>query len=250
MTERRERESHTEGLHPSSPGLDVKPVDELVHLLWEDQLEGLTALEDVLDRIARVASAFAEVIASSGRVFYVGAGTSGRLALVDAIELPSTFGVVPSLVTVLFPGEPFSGAAEAEAREDDPQAGRRAVLPTGPELIAGSTRLKAGTAQKVVLDMLSTAALIRLRRVYDGYMISLRANNEKLRRRALLALTALSGRSEGEAEEALLAADHEVDTALVMLVGRLPAPEARALLKRHGGNVRKAVESLRRGGGV
>ena len=306
MTERHEREGYTEGLHPKSPGLDARPADELVHLLWEDQLEGLTALKGVLDRIARVASVFAEVLASGGRVFYVGAGTSGRLALVDAIELPSTFGVDPGLVEVLFPGEPFSGSAEAEAWEDDLEAGRRKVkearvsegdlvigisasgrtpfvlgaleeakargaatagitnnpgtpleglvdypivLLTGPELISGSTRLKAGTAQKVVLNMLSTAALIRLGRVYDGYMISLRVNNEKLKGRALRALTALSGRSAKEAEEALSAADHEVDTALVMLVGRLPAPEARALLKRHGGNVRKAVESLRKGGG-
>lgn len=306
MTERHEREGHTEGLHSKSPGLDIRSAEELVHLLWEDQLEGLTALEGVLDRIARVASVFAEVVASGGRVFYVGAGTSGRLALVDAIELPSTFGVEPGLVAVLFPGGPFSEAAEAESREDDPQAGRRKVeearvsggdlaigisasgrtpfvlgaleeakargaatagvtnnpgaplerlvdhlivLPTGPELISGSTRLKAGTAQKAVLNMLSTAALIRLGRVYDGYMISLRANNEKLKGRALRALTALSGRSAKEAEEALSAADNEVDTALVMLVGRLPAPEARALLERHGGNVRKAVKSLRKGGG-
>ena len=306
MTERYERASYTEGLHPKSPGLDTRSAEELVRLLWEDQLEGLTALEDVLDRIARVASVFAEVVASGGRVFYVGAGTSGRLALVDAIELPSTFGVDPGLVTVLFPGKPFSEIVEAEAQEDDLQAGRRKVeeagvsggdlvigisasgrtpfvlgaleeakargaatagitnnpgaplerlveysivLSTGPELISGSTRLKAGTAQKAVLNILSTAALIKLGRVYDGYMISLRANNEKLKARALRALTALSGRSAKEAEKALSAANGEVDTALVMLVGRLPAQEARAMLEMHGRNVRKAVEALRKGGG-
>lgn len=123
------------------------------------------------------------------------------------------------------------------------------VLSTGPELISGSTRLKAGTAQKAVLNILSTAALIKLGRVYDGYMISLRANNEKLKARALRALTALSGRSAKEAEKALSAANGEVDTALVMLVGRLPAQEARAMLEMHGRNVRKAVEALRKGGG-
>jgi len=119
------------------------------------------------------------------------------------------------------------------------------AIPTGPELIAGSTRLKAGTVQKVVLNMLSTAAMISLGKVYDGFMIGLRANNEKLRRRAVQTLTALTGQEPDVIKDTLAAADYEVDTALVMLKGSVPCREARKLLQHHQGNVRKTLEALK-----
>jgi len=119
------------------------------------------------------------------------------------------------------------------------------VIPTGPELIAGSTRLKAGTVQKVVLNMLSTAAMISLGKVYDGFMIGLRANNEKLRRRAIRTLTALTGQKTDAIERVLAAANYEVDTALVMLKGSVSYREAKKLLQYHQGNVRKTLEALK-----
>ena len=121
------------------------------------------------------------------------------------------------------------------------------VVPTGPELIAGSTRLKAGTVQKVVLNMLSTAAMISLGKVYDGFMVGLRANNEKLRRRAVRTLTALTGQEPDMVKDMLAAADYEVDTALVMLTGNITHDEAKRLLQKYQGNVRRTLETLEHG---
>ena len=123
------------------------------------------------------------------------------------------------------------------------------VVATGPELIAGSTRLKAGTVQKVILNMLSTAAMVSLGKVYDGFMVGLRANNAKLRQRAMRTIMAITDRDAATVERTLAAADYEVDTALVMLKGNIPYTEAKKLLQQHRGNVRKtlrAVEDARR----
>jgi N-acetylmuramic acid 6-phosphate etherase len=118
------------------------------------------------------------------------------------------------------------------------------MVPTGPELIAGSTRLKAGTVQKVVLNMISTAAMISLGKVYNGFMVGLRANNEKLRRRALRALTTITGKSTQEAKQVLIAAAYEVDTALVMLSGNLARDKANELLQQNKGNIRETLKAL------
>ena len=296
----------TEDTHPLSAGLDTLAADEVLRRIQADNVRALDSVCDAIPQIAAVVHAYAAVYKEGGRVFYVGAGTSGRLGFVDAAELPATFGIPSDRVQLIFPGDIADASAEVDSREDDVATGRRAVaerdvgpkdlaigisasgetpfvigaiqeakargaiaagitnnpgttlerlvdLPivvaTGPELIAGSTRLKAGTVQKVILNMLSTAAMVSLGKVYDGFMVGLRANNAKLRQRAMRTIMAITDRDAATVERTLAAADYEVDTALVMLKGNIPYTEAKKLLQQHRGNVRKtlrAVEDARR----
>jgi len=302
MPENKERS--TEHIHPLSAGLDTLAVDEVLRRIYEDNARALDSVRSAIPQIAAVAHAYATVFKEGGRVFYIGAGTSGRLGFVDAAELPTTFGIAPDCVQVIFPGDIADASAKVDSHEDDAAAGRRAmtdhnvgsedlvigitasgetpfvigavqeakscgartagvmnnvetslerlvdlaiVIPTGPELIAGSTRLKAGTVQKVVLNMLSTAAMISLGKVYDGFMVGLRANNEKLRRRAVRTLTALTEQKTDAIEHTLAAANYEVDTALIMLTGNVTYNEAKRLLQEHQGNVRRTLEALEDG---
>jgi N-acetylmuramic acid 6-phosphate etherase len=226
-----------------------------------------------LPEIARAVDAIADRLAGGGRLHYFGAGTSGALAALDAMECPPTFGVAPDLVTA----HSCMGAAE-----DDAEAGRAAAatvgagdaavgvsasgstpftvaalatapglrvalacasgsplaaaaqiaieVPTGAEVVAGSTRLKAGTAQKMVLNMLSTGVFARLGYVYRGRMVGVVPENAKLRARAAGILVDLAGVSGAEAEQALAAAGGEVRVALVMLRRQTDAVMARQLL--------------------
>ena len=246
----REESGDTEALHPKSAGLDVKPLEEVVALLWQDQLEAVKVVEEALRQIAAAAKLFAQTLRKEGRVFYVGAGTSGRLGVLDAVELPPTFSIEPARVQTILAGGERAFTQALEEGEDDYEAGREAVrarrvkssdlvigisasgstpfvlgaiseahsrgaktvgitsnsgsplesvvdlpivVPTGPELVAGSTRLKAGTAQKVVLNLISTAAMIALGKVYEGLMVEVKATNEKLRKRAERIVARLHG---------------------------------------------------------
>jgi N-acetylmuramic acid 6-phosphate etherase len=301
MNEKSNVKQSTEDVHQLSAGLDTLPIEEVLRRIHEDNARAIDSVRSAIPQIAAVVHAYATTYKEGGRIFYIGAGTSGRLGFVDAAELPATFGIPPDRVQVIFPGNIASATAEIDSREDDAEAGQNAVvehnigpndlaigitasgetpfvigaireakargartagivnnegttleklvdLPivihTGPELIAGSTRLKAGTVQKVVLNMLSTAAMISLGKVYDGFMVGLRANNEKLRRRAVRTLTALTGQETAVVKDTLAAADYEVDTALVMLTGNLPYTEAKKLLQHDQGNMRKTLKTL------
>ncbi|HKO04596.1 MAG TPA: N-acetylmuramic acid 6-phosphate etherase, partial [Candidatus Acidoferrales bacterium] len=232
------------------------------------------------------------------RLIYIGAGTSGRLAALDAAECPPTFGVAPEMVLALIAGGPRALTGAVEGAEDDAAAGgrdlrrarcskrdvvvgmsasgrtpyvlgalgyaRRAgartvavtcnrvtpvgraadisiVAETGPEAIAGSTRLKAGTAQKLILNMLSTATMIRLGRVYDNWMVGVAQTNRKLRARALGILREASGAREAKARRALAAAQGDLRVALVMLKRRLSRREAQFAIAAAGGDLRRAL---------
>jgi N-acetylmuramic acid 6-phosphate etherase len=261
----------TERLHPASKALHALPTLRAHEVLHRGDLDAARAVGRALPALAKLADAAAEALGSGGRLLYAGAGTSGRLAAVDAAECPPTFGISPSRVRALVAGgvralsrsiegaeddagaaraavrrarvgekdllvavsasgtTPFALAALAEAKRlgartalvtSNPAARRRAtlvvVLDTGAELVAGSTRLKAGSATKMALSLLSTAAMLRLGRVRDGRMIDLRATNEKLRGRAVRMLSELGG---------------------------VPARRARAALEANGWSVRRALES-------
>lgn len=248
--------------------------------------------------IARAVEAIVRSFRRGGRVFYLGAGTSGRLAVLDAAECPPTFGVSPQLMQALIAGGKRAITGAVEGAEDDAGAGARElrrrklgardvvvgiaasggtpfvlgaiayakkrgavtvavagnrnsplaraarirIVPeTGPEVIAGSTRLKAGTAQKLVLNMLSTAAMVRLGHVYDNWMIDVALTNRKLRERGVRILAEASGHGKPAAQQALRQCGHNMRAALVMLKrGGTPA-EARSRLRRAGGNVRQAL---------
>lgn len=292
----------TEGLRPELADLDQRPVAEIVRVLVEGQDAAQRATIAALPQLARVAEAVATRLAKGGRLIYVGAGTSGRLAVLDAAECVPTFNTPPELVIALLAGGKAAFVNAIEGAEDDAEAGatdldaaglqaddavvgitasgrtpyvvgavshaRKAgaftaaivnnlgsplaaaaevavELATGPEVIAGSTRLAAGTAQKIALNTLSTAVMVRLGKTFGPYMIDVRANNAKLKRRALRIVCGITGVDEAEAAETLAAANGQVKTAVMALLAHCDVAEAQRRLDANGGRVRDALAGTR-----
>lgn len=305
MKRARSKPAATEQRNPRSRGLDLLPTREILRAIHGEDARVAPAVARELPRIARAVEAIARALRRGGRLIYVGAGTSGRLAMLDAAECPPTFGVSRQAVQAVVAGGARALVRSAESAEDSASQGardlaarkvtardavvgltasgstpyvlgalayarrrgaatigvtsnRRSPLArvaaitiaaeTGPEAITGSTRMKAGTAQKLVLNMLSTAAMVRLGRVYDNWMIGVALTNRKLRRRGQRVLEQASGASVSEAERALRQAGHDLRTALVMLKTGVSAAEARRRLKGAGGSLRKALGELSRRG--
>ncbi|MBI5879035.1 MAG: N-acetylmuramic acid 6-phosphate etherase [Chloroflexi bacterium] len=288
----------TEQVNERNRDLDLwSPLDIVTQMNQEDALV-VKAVHTQLPQIAQAVEAIVERLANGGRLFLVGAGSSGRLGVLDASECPPTFGVLPSQVQGVIAGGARAIANSVEGAEDDARAGaadllkrrlsaRDAVvgiaasgrtpyvigalryarkceatrialvnaLPspiaaeaeiviapvTGPEIVSGSTRLKAGTAQKMVLNMLSTATFVRLGKVYRNLMVDVRASNVKLRQRAIRILCEASAMDEARARRLLPRVNWEIKTALVMHVAGVTAPEARRRLAAAGGFVRAAL---------
>ena len=280
----------TEARNPRTGSLDRLPVGELVDVLAREQNEAVAAVVEARGLLAQAVDEIAMRLASGGKLHYVGAGSSGRIAFLDASEMPPTFGTDPSLVCAHIAGGRDALTRAIEGAEDDGDAGEREmhghvktgdaviglsasggaafaretgawtlgvtsnsgtelgaaadlaiVLNTGPEPVAGSTRLKAGTAQKVLLNTLSTATMVKLDKVYDNLMVDVVATNSKLRKRALRLVMQLVSTDENAAAKLLEAAGGRVKVAAVMGCGALPAQEARALLASHGGSLRRAL---------
>ena len=282
--------------------LDLLGTLALVAALSGDQEGALRAVQAAGASIARAVDLAVERLARGGRMVYLGAGTSGRLGVLDGVELLPTFSWPPERLVTLIAGGDGAMFQAAEGAEDDLQAGvselkqaglsprdvliavaasgttpyvlggleyarqvgalsigvsnnpgsplmlRAEVaiaLDTGPEVISGSTRLKAGTAQKITLNTLSSAIMVRLGKVYGNLMVDLQVTNAKLRRRALRLTMLASGAGGAEAEEALNASGGRVKTAVVMLRLGLDAPGAEAALELGGGSVRAALEGTR-----
>ncbi len=277
----------TEERHPQSAGLDLLETRELVDLLVRDQGEAVAVVRAQAATLARVVEAIVDRVKRGGRVHYVGAGTSGRLGVLDASEMPPTFGTPAALVCAHIAGGDRALREAVEGAEDDGAAGEQAmdahvaaddvvlgisasggarfvvaalerarqlgaltvaitssdasslvaaaafaiVLPTGPEVLSGSTRLKAGTAQKITLNTLSTAVMVRLGRVHDNLMIDVVATNEKLRGRAERLVRELTGADDARVSAALETAGGSVKVAVVMLARNVDAERARALLQ-------------------
>ena len=271
---------------------------EIVVLMSREDQKVPAAVAHEIPAIARAVDAIVTRMKLGGRLIYVGAGTSGRLGVLDASECPPTFGTSPQLVRALIAGgrkavtEPVEGAedSKANARRDLKQirltkndsvvglaasgttpyvlsaiayakrhgaltiavtANRKsslaktaliAIAPdVGPEVLTGSTRLKAGTAQKMVLNMLSTATMVRLGHAYENLMIDLTKTNRKLRDRAKRILMEATGKSVSEAEQALRQSKHNLRVALIMLKRRITAERARKTLEAAGGDLRRAL---------
>jgi N-acetylmuramic acid 6-phosphate etherase len=248
--------------------------------------------------LTRAVDAIVTALRAGGRLFYVGAGTSGRLAVLDAVECPPTFGTPPRLIQALMAGGPRALTAALESAEDSAAQGARdlavgnlssrdivvgitasgatpyvlgalryarrkgaatigitsclgsplertarisVALDAGPEVLAGSTRLKAGTTQKMVLNMLSTAALVRLGHAYDNWMIDLALTNHKLRERGLHILSQAAGKPLPAARHALRQSGYSLRVALVMLKKNVSVQRAHALLRNAQGNLRRAL---------
>jgi N-acetylmuramic acid 6-phosphate etherase len=271
--------------------LDLRSTRQLVELMSDEEATVATAVRGAAAALAEAIDAIVERLDGGGRLVYVGAGTSGRLAEADAAECPATFGVDPGLVVALVTVEepveddlsageaavrgaavgpadavvalsasgrtPFVLGAAAAARAagalvvgvaSTPDAPLTAVVDravtvvTGPEVIAGSTRLKAGTAQKLVLNTISTVAMVRLGKTYGNLMVDVVADNDKLRVRARRTVELATGASEDEVDGALEAADGEVKVAIVSLLAGVDAAAARERLARNDGVVRRSLE--------
>jgi len=270
----------------ASLDIDLRPAIEIVRIIQEQDALVAGAVAAQAGRIAHAIDEIAERLRHGGRLFYVGAGTSGRIAMLDASELPPTYGVSGDLVRVLIAGgeracfEAVEGAEDdedaaiaavnLEVKADDAVVGiaasgttpytvaavRRAnmlgaltvgvtnvaasplaqhadipiVIESGPEVIMGSTRMKSGTAQKLVLNQLSTGVMIRLGHVYSNLMIDMPATNEKLRNRAVRMVELAAGVPRPAAMQAIREADGNVKVATVIARKRVSASEARALL--------------------
>ncbi len=294
----------TEARNERSMRIDTASVPEILRIIHEEDRRAVAAVEPELPYVAEAVERIVAAFKRGGRLFYAGAGTSGRLGVLDASECPPTFGVPPEMVQALIAGGPAAvfraqegaedheagGAADvAEAGVTAPDvvcgiaASRRtpyvagalkqvkargattlfvtcnprdrlaespdllavvdvAICPdVGPEVVMGSTRMKSGTATKLVLNMLSTAAMIRLGKVYENMMVDLQPTNRKLVERAKRVLMIATDADYATAERTLDAAGGHVKTALVMLLAGVDADAARARLARAEGFVRLAL---------
>lgn len=300
MKEKKESVPVTEARNPKTAEIDTLSSLEIVALINEEDAKVASAVRQQLSHIADAVDVIVERLNRGGRLLYFGAGTSGRLGVLDASEMPPTFGTPPGLVQGFIAGGDAALRRSAEAAEDDPEAGASVVRDTqvrendvivgvtasgsapwvlgataeaqrcgaatialtcnpesplarqcsvviapvvGPEVIAGSSRMKAGTAQKTVLNMLSTVTMIRLGKVYGNLMVDVQPTNAKLRLRALRILREASGVDDKSARAALEATGNQVKPALVMLLTGVDADEARRRLAATGGFVRRAAEA-------
>jgi N-acetylmuramic acid 6-phosphate etherase len=288
----------TEQRNLRTRGLASKSTLVILRSIHREDARVPRAVGIALPAVARAVDAIVHAFENGGRLFYVGAGTSGRLATLDAAELPPTFGISPRLVQAVIAGGSRALTHAVERAEDDRTQGARdlaarilgtndivvgitasgttsyvlgaleyarkrgavtigvtsnpgtplsqlvripIVTPTGAEAITGSTRMKAGTAQKLVLNMISTAAMARIGRVYDNWMIGVALTNKKLQARGLRILSEATGCELSAAARALRAAKNDVPTALVILKRNVDANEARRLLRAAKYNVNAAL---------
>jgi N-acetylmuramic acid 6-phosphate etherase len=289
----------TEAWDPAGANLDLRSTDELVTAMNEADAEVPLAVARSREALVAAIDAIAARLAAGGRLVYVGAGTSGRLALVDAVECQSTFGLPPGRVVALVAGGADASAVAQEHAEDDSAAGADELrdldlspddavvaisasgrtpyavgaleeaarvgaltvsvscvedsvlgalaeydvaVVVGGEVLAGSTRLKAGTAQKLVLNAISTISMIRLGKTFGNLMVDVVATNEKLRERVRTIVRNATGAPPERVDAALEASAGDAKVAIVMLALAVDAPEARSRLDRAGGVVRRALE--------
>ena len=288
----------TEQRNERTRDLDALPTREILRLMNEEDARVAPAVAACLDDVGRAVEGIVERFRRGGRLLYIGAGTSGRLGVLDAAEAPPTFGVPREMVVGVIAGGPEALARSIEGAEDDVAAGGRAlddlgvssrdavvgisaggrtpyvrgaleraralgafcvaltcnatapivagvdviIAPqVGPEVVAGSTRLKSGTAEKLVLNMLTTAAMVRLGKVYENLMVDLRATSAKLRERALRILRETTGADEARCRATLEATEWSLKPAILMLRAGVDRAEAERRLAAAQGSLRQAL---------
>jgi N-acetylmuramic acid 6-phosphate etherase len=294
----------TEQRNPNTEDIDSKSTLEILRLINQEDKKVPFRLEEVLPQIAKGVDLIVDSLKGGGRLFYIGAGTSGRLGVLDAAECPPTFGTDPVMIQGVIAGGKSTLIRSKEGVEDNYKAGaedlkKRGVKkkdmvvgiaasrrtpyvlggleyarkikaktififcnPTselkvnpdvvispvlGPEVIAGSTRMKAGTAQKLILNMLTTTAMIKLGKVYQNLMVDLKATSQKLAERAKRIIMLICEVDYGQAEDYLKKANYEVKTALVMILAEVDKNQAKRSLKSADGLVRRALDLLQKG---
>lgn len=290
----------TEQSDPRYSGIDTLPTEEIARLMNAADAAVPAAVGRAVPAISAAVDAIAARMTDGGRLLYVGAGTSGRLAVLDASECPPTFGTHPDLVQGIIAGGEAALVRSVEGAEDDAEAGAAVIrdkhvgpldsvvgisasgrapyvvaaveqarrlgaltvglacntgsplaraadhaveVIVGPEVVTGSTRLKAGTAQKLVLNMISTITMIRTGRTYGNFMVDVVASNSKLVDRAARIVSEITGAQVLRAREVLESAGRDVKTAVVMIERGVGADDARALLAAHGNRLGPALHS-------
>ena len=288
----------TEAINPSTLAIDKLPTDEIVDLMVNEDRKMLAAVQKEKARIAMGADLIATALRKNGRIVFVGAGTSGRLGVLESAEMPPTFSTNPLLVQAVMAGGKNAILRAKEGVEDNYEEGARAITrlrPTrkdvvigvsasgmtqfvrgaltrarkagariifvtcdpgtelqtfvdltiapavGPEVIAGSTRLKAGTATKLVLNMLTTAAMIRIGKTYGNLMVDVQTGSEKLKDRARRIVNIVTSLEYDEADRLLKRAHWNVKAAIVMQKTGLPYPKALSRLRRSHDSMREAI---------
>ena len=290
----------TESRNLNSTDIDLKSTAEIVQIFHEEDQKVVAAVEAVSDAIARAIDLCVAAFREGGRLFYVGAGTSGRLGVLDASECPPTFSTAPEMVQGIIAGGDVALRRSVEGEEDKSERGAHAIrerqltpqdvlvgiassgqtpyvigalkeahaigattmflccVPppeplkawvthfitpiVGPEIITGSTRLKAGTATKLVLNMLTTVSMIKLGKVYNNLMVDVNASNTKLVARSIRIVQSVTGTDAATAEVALSQAGGRAKLAIVMLAKGLNPTDANALLEKHSGFLRHILD--------
>lgn len=291
----------TEMTHPAAMGFELLTPEQAAAVLATAQAEAAVAVQSALPAIAKAATLVAQSLRGGGKLVYAAAGSSGLMALADALELPGTYGIAKDRIRVILAGGVAGLTDMAGAPEDDPEEASRGIvehavgagdvlialsasgstpfalaavqaakaagaqtigiannpgvellaivdvgvcLPTPPEVIAGSTRMGAGTAQKIALNMISTLMATQLGHVHDGLMVNLYADNIKLRDRAKRIVMAVSGASEVNASDALDTAGGLVKPAILIAAGAGGLERAQGLLAETDGQLRPALRKL------
>ncbi|MEE3350223.1 MAG: N-acetylmuramic acid 6-phosphate etherase [Candidatus Gastranaerophilaceae bacterium] len=286
----------TEYRNENTKNIDILPTIDMVRKMNEEDKLVALAVEDASEQIAEAIDMIARQFLKGGRLIYFGAGTSGRLGILDASECPPTFSVNRDMVQGVIAGGDAAIRTSVEGAEDNFEAGKKDAeilrpddvavvisasgnpkyllgvlekadeincktigitcnsqgriaeeaglvicVEVGPEVIAGSSRLKAGTAQKMILNMLSTGSMIKIGKTYENFMIDLQAVNEKLKDRAIRIVAQISGVSHSDALSALLKSNWEIKTAIVSLDMGTDVETSRKELRKHGGVLRKLL---------
>lgn len=288
----------TEGRNPASQNIDELSTEAMLRVINDEDKKVALAVEAIVPQIAQVVDAITAAFSKGGRLIYCGAGTSGRLGILDASECPPTFGTPRSQVVGLIAGGHTAILQAVENAEDNVEQGAQdlkdidfnandvlvgiaasgrtpyvlgalayakqrgafsaaltcnpnspmsqaadvALTPVvGPEIVTGSSRMKAGTAQKLVLNMLTTGAMIRSGKVYGNLMVDVEATNQKLVQRQINIVKQATDCDNATAQQALNACQGHCKTAIVMVLAGLDAAEAKALLKQNSGFIRNAL---------
>lgn len=290
----------TEGINPASRDLDMKSIAEIIEIMNNEDKRAVEAVYQVRERIEKAIEAAVETFNSGGRLFYVGAGTSGRLGVLDASECPPTFSVDPEMVQGIIAGGEIALRKAVEGAEDGEEAGRQAIhetgvrlgdmvigisasglaafvsgaleearmigakawlltcnkrvepfieqfidgiiaIDTGAEVLAGSTRLKAGTATKLVLNMITTISMVKTGKVYGNLMVDVNPTNRKLKDRAIRIISETAGCGVDEARELLERSKNRPKVAILMKMKGMEKETAEKVLAEHKGFLREAI---------
>ncbi|MBG9548697.1 N-acetylmuramic acid 6-phosphate etherase [Cytobacillus firmus] len=293
---------NTEQRNPKTMEIDLMTTEEIITIINQEDTIVPNAIAREIPHIVKVVDEITESFKKGGRLIYVGAGTSGRLGIIDASECPPTYGTDPEMVVGIIAGGKEAMTEAVEGAEDDSEQGRQDVADiqlsdkdvlvgiaasgrtpytigalqygnevgavtvsvactkdsemgkiskytiapiTGPEVVTGSTRMKAGTAQKLVLNMLTTASMIKLGKVYGNLMVDVQMTNEKLFKRAENIVKMATGASDEEARAALKEQNYQTKAAILQILTGLKGEAAAELLKKHNGYLREAAANTK-----